>query len=430
MERRSLAGPGERIRASVLKQLDRMGFRPGARTGQATARLASSGHALSQSSRPALDFSFLWFQENDRLAVYRDADIMDAECDLAAAALDAWASTAVSGPVVSPTISGSEASPSAPQIYSLTSSPDGSNLTVTANSPAAQSVVDQVMEDCHLAERSWGLARDLRKYGDKFLEIVVDDSLRVRRVKSLPQGELYRQEDEYGRLSPVAFRQVRNGVDCATFASWQVVHLRNNRQADEMYGRSGLRTARRIWRMLSLLEDSLVNARLMRGYQKLVHFLPVSDGATTQERQQMVQDYIRAMTTTTTINPTTGALEQQNNPANVTTDYYLTVGPGDSPKTGVVSLDPQNQQLQQIPDMEYFQNLLMAGLEVPKAYVGLERDVNSKATLGYQEIHFLRQCGALQRTVNTGVEQVLDLAFTLAGIHPQEVELTFNYGAG
>ena len=144
----------------------------------------------------------------------------------------------------------------------------------------------------------------------------------------------------------------------------------------------------------------------------------------------MVQDYIRAMTTTTTINPTTGALEQQNNPANVTTDYYLTVGPGDSPKTGVVSLDPQNQQLQQIPDMEYFQNLLMAGLEVPKAYVGLERDVNSKATLGYQEIHFLRQCGALQRTVNTGVEQVLDLAFTLAGIHPQEVELTFNYGAG
>jgi len=67
-------------------------------------------------------------------------------------------------------------------------------------------------------------------------------------------------------------------------------------------------------------------------------------------------------------------------------------------------------------------------LEVPKAYLGLERDVNNKATLIYQEIHFLRMAGSLQNTLTTGIKEVLDLAFTLAGIDPAEVDLSFRFG--
>ncbi|MCA1596593.1 MAG: portal protein [Chloroflexi bacterium] len=377
--------------------------------------------------------SYLWAQEGDRLATYRDADLMDAESDLAASALNAWATTATSGSLFSPQRAADGDPLGTSSVFGMAAQAGGGLLCVRAFSkfktcPAAQAVVDQVFADCHIAERAWTLARDLRKYGDRFLEVVVDEGLRVRRLKSLPPAEIIRMEDEYGRLQPVAFRQVRNGIDVAHFAPWQIVHLRNNRQGDEKYGRSGLRTARRVWRMLSLLEDSLVSGRLQRAYNKLVHFLPVTDGATQLERQQMVQDYIRQMTTTTLIDPTTGLLDQRQNPVTTTTDFYLTVAPGDSPKTGIQCLDPANANLSQIADMEYFQNLLVAGLEVPKAYLGLERDVNSKATLGYQEIHFLRQAGSLQNTLNAGIASVLELALTLAGIDPTEVELEFLYG--
>ena len=363
---------------------------------------------------------------------------MDAESDLTAAALNAWAATATSGSLfTSP--EDSPANGTAPGISSIGGLPaqaGGGLLTVRCTAaghpeavhPAAQQVVDQVFRDCHLAERTWTFARDTRKYGDKFLEIVIDDAMRVRRLKSLPPAEMVREEDEFGRLRPVAFRQVRDGIEVARFASWQIVHLRNNRQGDEKYGRSGIRTARRVWRYLAQLEDSLIQARLTRAYQKMVHFIAASDGVTADERSQLVQDYKRTMTTTTMVDPETGRLELRLNPAKVTTDYFLTIAPGDHPKTGIQSIDPANAQISHIEDMEYFQNLLVSGLEVPKAYLGLERDVNSRATLSFQEIHFLRQAGSLQNTVNTGIRTVLHLALTLGGIDPAEVDLTFLYG--
>ena len=427
---------GQAVRKMVAKTLARFGAAPAAGSAPAvTGSEREKASSLSQSSAPPLDLSYLWSQESDRLATYRDADLMDAESDLTSGALNAWATTATSGSLFSPQQAEDGNPLGVSSIYGRPVQAGGGLLHVRASaglraSTAAQAVVDQVFSDCHLAERAWTLARDLRKYGDKFLEVVVDDGLKVRRLKSLPPAEIVRMEDELGRLQPVAFRQVRNGVDLAHFAPWQIVHLRNNRQGDEKYGRSGLRTARRVWRMISLLEDSLVSGRLQRAYNKLVHFLPVTDGATQAERQQMVTDYIRQMTTTTLIDPVTGMIDQRQNPVTVATDFYLTVSPSDSPKTGITCIDPANANLSQIPDMEYFQNLLVAGLEAPKAYLGLERDVNSKATLSYQEIHFLRQCGSLQNTLNAGIASVLELAFTLAGIDPAVIELEFQYGAG
>jgi len=438
------AGPAAKIRSTVTRALDR--FRPpraAAAPVDGAKRTPDRNSVFSQSSAPPLDLSYLWSQEGDRLATYRDADLMDAESDLTNAALNAWATTATAGSLIAPDQPDGAANPDNKSSgsagistgFGLPLQAGGGLLEVRVTSadggaphPAAQQVADQVFTDCNLARRAWTIARDTRKYGDKFMEIVVDEKLRVRRLKSLPPAEIVREEDEYGRLAPVAFHQIRNGVMVARFAAWQIVHLRNNRQGDEKYGRSGVRTARRIWRMLNMLQDSLVSARLSRGYQKLVHFLPVSDGATQQERADMVQDYMRFMTKTPAIDPLTGSITERENPVSVTTDYFLTISPSDSPKTGIQSLDPANAQLSHIPDLEYFQNLLVSGLEVPKAYLGLERDVNSKATLIYQEIHFLRMAGSLQNTLTTGIKEVLDLAFTLAGIDPAEVDLSFRFG--
>jgi hypothetical protein len=50
-------------------------------------------------------------------------------------------------------------------------------------------------------------------------------------------------------------------------------------------------------------------------------------------------------------------------------------------------------------DVEYIQKKLFAALKVPKAYLGYEEGLGSKATLSQQDIRFARTIARIQRTV-------------------------------
>ncbi|MBC8411820.1 MAG: portal protein [Rhodobacteraceae bacterium] len=78
-------------------------------------------------------------------------------------------------------------------------------------------------------------------------------------------------------------------------------------------------------------------------------------------------------------------------------DYFLPVRGGDS-GTKIDTL-AGGQNTAAIEDVEYIQKKLFAALKVPKAYLGYDEDIGSKATLAQEDIRFSRAIARIQRTV-------------------------------
>jgi hypothetical protein len=71
-----------------------------------------------------------------------------------------------------------------------------------------------------------------------------------------------------------------------------------------------------------------------------------------------------------------------------------------------------------IRDVEYFQTKLFAGLKVPKAFVGLEKEVKAKATIVEEDIQFARTVGRIRKGLRIGLKKLFDYQLMVRGIAP------------
>ena len=78
-----------------------------------------------------------------------------------------------------------------------------------------------------------------------------------------------------------------------------------------------------------------------------------------------------------------------------------------------------SRNLGNIRDVEYFQNKLFSGL-APKAYFGVERDVNAKSTLTEEDIQFARRIGRIRKAARHGIESLCDRQLVLLGEVPRK----------
>jgi hypothetical protein len=81
----------------------------------------------------------------------------------------------------------------------------------------------------------------------------------------------------------------------------------------------------------------------------------------------------------------------------------------------------------QLSDVEYFQNETVMSTGVPKSYLGLERDVNAKATLTWQDVEFGRSIRSNQREAAWFVRQVCDRQLAALGMLTDEELYTVEF---
>lgn len=369
--------------------------------------------------------------DNSRLQCYEDMKEMDETNDEIAAGLDTLADSAVN-----------------PE--------DGGQHTFVIEidegpyRDAAEAVFDQVTESCDLHALAFDIARDFLKFGDCFTELVVDESRKLARLKILPPGTLWRNEDAAGNLQEgrpaydaeghcanqageCAFdqREALNGRLIASFYAWQITHFRWNRRGTERYGRALLRTARLTWKKLKAAEESLIIARLQRAWMRFVHTIDTT-GMTTEEARQAVMRYRQELTRKFIVDT-----QMRESPFEVTSDFYLAGGyirdlDGAKflPKHAKIEvLQGDHAVLAAIHDIEYFQNKLFASLRIPKAYLGFERDVNSKSTLTTQDVQFARVLRRVQNVLSQGYKEIFDFGLALAGIDPTQVHYAVRWPA-
>ena len=111
----------------------------------------------------------------------------------------------------------------------------------------------------------------------------------------------------------------------------------------------------------------------------------------------------------------------------VTEDFFLPVRGSDS-GTNIETLQGLSND-SQIDDIEYLRNKLMAALKIPKAFLGYEEGVGSKATLAAEDVRFARTIERLQKIVCAELEKIAIIhlytqGFTDADLIDFDLELT------
>ena len=97
------------------------------------------------------------------------------------------------------------------------------------------------------------------------------------------------------------------------------------------------------------------------------------------------------------VDKNTGRVDMRYNPMSVDEDYFIPVRGGES-GTKIDTLSGGTNAAA-IEDVQYIQKKLFAALKIPKAYLGYDESIGSKATLSQEDIRFSRTIARIQRTV-------------------------------
>lgn len=359
---------------------------------------------------PIVQGAWEWYEEavkmeQTRRAKYRDFDLMDAEDPVLNSALDVYADNATKG-----------------------DSGDDKVVEIVSDDELIVEILGDVRDRLALDTETWSIARALAKYGDNFEEVVVHEDLEVHRLKNLDASEMNVKTDKYGRYDPeFPFEQIRpdTGAVVARLREWQVLHFRLKRNRKSKYGVDGaiLAPVRKVFKQLAMMEDALVIARLTRAPQRygfLVDVDGIEPGEPTIEYLNKVKDMMKKRRT---IDPATGKMDLKFNPLSMEEDLF--VGVRSNGKSDVKVLQGQTN-LGQLGDIEFFQNKLFAGIKVPKAYLGFERDVNAKATLTEQDVQFARSVRRIQLAIIEQYRKLFDFVLAVRGVDPTAVEYTIK----
>lgn len=242
--------------------------------------------------------------------------------------------------------------------------------------------------------RSW--ARNLVKYGDFFLYNDVSPTHGVVNAFPIPVNEIEREEN-FDPNDPMAVRYRWVTLGNRTMENWEVTHFRL--LGNDMflpYGSSIIEPARRIWRQLILIEDAMLVYRVVRAPERRVFYIDVAN-IPPENVPMYVEEQRKNLRSSQVIDRTTGRVDLRYNPLSVDEDYFIAVRGGDS-GTKIDTL-AGGQNTAAVEDVAYIQKKLFAALKIPRAYLGYDEALSSKATLAQEDIRFSRTINVIQKTL-------------------------------
>ncbi len=238
--------------------------------------------------------------------------------------------------------------------------------------------------------------RNLCKYGDFFVFNDVSPEFGVIGAYPIPISEIEREEG-FDPKDPTAVRFKWMTQGNQTLENWQVTHFRLlGNDAFLPYGSSVLESARRIWRQLILIEDAMLVYRVIRSPERRVFYIDVGN-VPPENVAEYLEQAKNSLKRSPVVNKTDGRVDLRFNPLSVDEDYFIPVRGGDS-GTKIDTL-AGGQNTTAIEDVEYIQKKLFSALKVPKAYLGYDEMLSSKATLAQEDIRFSRTITRIQKTI-------------------------------
>jgi len=324
---------------------------------------------------------------------------------------------------------------SALDIYSDESTmknPYGQVLEIQSDNDNIKSILHNLFYDIMNIEFNlWPWVRNLTKYGDFFLHLDISDKYGITNVIPLSPYEVIRAEGEdpenpyYTKFyletmesTHPYLHKAQSGVGKVEFENFQIAHFRLSSDSNLLpYGKSMLEGARKVWKQVTLMEDAMLIHRVMRAPEKRVFKVDIGN-IPPNEVDNYMQRIINKMKKTPFIDDKTGDYNLKFNIQNLTEDFFMPVRGGDS-GTSVESLP--GMQYETTDDLEYLKNRLLAALRVPKAFLGYEESLGSKATLAAEDVRFARTIERIQRIITSELTKIAVVHLYSQGFTDEEL---------
>tara|TARA_Y100000817_G_scaffold284661_1_gene251397 strand:- start:287 stop:2128 length:1842 start_codon:yes stop_codon:yes gene_type:complete len=284
----------------------------------------------------------------------------------------------------------------------------GDVLTINTDDDNVKKILHNLFYDIlNIEFNLWPWIRNMCKYGDFFLQLKIDEKYGITNVIPLSVYDVSRIEGidpenpEYVKflLESSTSEHRYKAEKSATrleLENYEVAHFRLLSDSNYLpYGKSQVEGARKIYKQLTLMEDAMLIHRIMRAPEKRIFKLDIGN-IPPAEVDNYMQQVINKMKKAPVVDETTGDYNLKYNMQNITEDFFLPVRGGDS-GTNIESLPGLTYEATE--DIEYLKNKLLSALRIPKAFLGFEDQIGSKATLAAEDVRFARTIERIQRIV-------------------------------
>lgn len=273
----------------------------------------------------------------------------------------------------------------------------GRVLHIFSENPKIRSILEDLFYNILNVEfnlKPW--VRNLCKYGDFFLYNDVSPEYGVVNAFPIPVNEIEREEN-FDPNDPFAVRFRWVSLANRVLENWEVTHFRMlGNDTFLPYGSSMIEAARRIWRQLILIEDAMLVYRVVRAPERRVFYIDVGN-TNASDIPALMEEQRKQLRTNQVIDRTTGRVDLRYNPMSVDEDYYIPVR-GQDTGTKIDTLKG-GENTATVEDVKYIQGKLFAALKIPRAYLGYDEMLSSKATLAQEDIRFSRTINTIQKTI-------------------------------
>lgn len=382
---------------------------------------SSSLVGIGSAVASTFDYASRMFRvSSERAQIHKDMERMDKSCPLTSFALNTIASRTVG--MEDPTLDAFQVTVEADPLF------DGEAISAD-KIKTAQMEINRLTQRLDLRPESWQIARRTPKFGNEFREVVIDwDKLEVADFKLLPEHTMWPNVDKAGNRIP-GYQQRLDGNVAGKpieFTDFEVIHFAFG-ELDGYLGTPLAGSARKNWKRLNMAEDVTAIARLIRAFVKFVHKVPVR-GQSVKDDQEAITAYKDKITKIGVFNQDAKSIENWEAPTDVKSDFFI---PDDGSKRGGVDmLDPRNDQLKDMTDVEYFRDVHIAALTVPKRYYPFESATPKLSEGGgsSEDKHFACTLMLLQMILRKGFAALFDRQLLLKGIDPRSVRYIIRMG--
>jgi hypothetical protein len=308
---------------------------------------------------------------------------------------------------------------------------DGRILSVDSEYKIVKEELEIFKRESKIESFMWDICRNVVKYGDCFVELIVDidnPGEGIKRLKVLNPNHIYRFENKYGILTGFAQRipdddivnnymaDSENGKMIKLHKE-QICHFRRRTSDNNHYpyGKGVAAAGIQAWRSLRLMEDGMLIYRLSRAPERRafkieVGNLPASkvDAFMERTKQKFKKEKFYDMQSNT--------INERFNPASFDEDFFIPVRNG---KGSDITVLPAAQNLGEIDDVKYFRDKLLASMKVPKDFI-VEKDKSPerKANLSQLDMKFSKAVSRVQADVTIGLMEIFTRHLLLKGVNP------------
>lgn len=303
----------------------------------------------------------------------------------------------------------------------LTENELGEMLTVRSTNDNIKQILHNLFYDIlNIEFNLWSWTRNLVKYGDFYLKLYISPEYGVYMVEPLSSYNVTRIENSNLENKNYVKFQVNlpEGGKIEELENYQVAHFRLLSDSNFLpYGKGVIEGARRIWKQVSLMEDAMLIHRIMRAPEKRIYKVDIGN-IPANEVDQYMERLIAKTKKVPYIDENTGDYNLRFNLWNMVEDIYLPVRGSDSG----TSIEPlSGMEFTGIDDIEYLRNKMLAGLKIPKAFLGYEEDLSGKATLAAEDVRFARTVQRVQKFIISELKKIAIIHLYAQGYRDAEL---------